>query len=539
MKHSFLKQLRFRHYGAGIGVIILLITFYLIALQGFFVHEGKYDWQDFWQDDYAHQVIFFSFWQAFCSAILSLICGLLFARALFYQKFYGKNLILHLLSLTFVLPALIVILGLLGIYGHNGWLNHILASLGFSEKMNIYGFKGILLAHLFFNIPLATRMLLQSFHAIPPQQHQLAAQLGIRQWQFIRYIEWHYLKEQLLPVFSLIFMLCFTSFAIVLTLGGGPKYTTVEVAIYQALLFEFDFVKAGFFALLQTVICFVLFVLIQRKSHIIQTETHHRAYWCAKQTKSARAYQILLILFLTTFVFSPLLYIIQSGIVEGNWVASWQNDELWRALGYSLGIAPVSALLALLLAISLLILVRRLQWLYQFQLAQGILTFGMLILAVPMLVLATGLFLLLQSIEFSTALLPFILITCNAVASLPFVLRILAVPMHHNMQYYEKLAQSLGIKGWQRWRWIEWHNLKSPIAYAFALASCLSLGDFTAIALFGNQDFTSLPYLLYQQLGSYRYSEAAVTAIILLVCCIGLFFLAEGRHNHHKGLRND
>ena len=63
--------------------------------------------------------------------------------------------------------------------------------------------------------------------------------------------------------------------------------------------------------------------------------------------------------------------------------------------------------------------------------------------------------------------------------------------------------------------------------YAFALACALSLGDFTAIALFGNQDFSSLPYLLYQQLGSYRGDEAAVTAFILMLVCLGLFFMVE------------
>ena len=95
------------------------------------------------------------------------------------------------------------------------------------------------------------------------------------------------------------------------------------------------------------------------------------------------------------------------------------------------------------------------------------------------------------------------------------------------MQYYEKLCQSLGIQGWSRFRLIEWHNLAKPMQYAFALACALSLGDFTAIALFGNQDFSSLPYLLYQQLGSYRSDEAAVTAFVLMLVCLGLFFMVE------------
>lgn len=38
-------------------------------------------------------------------------------------------------------------------------------------------------------------------------------------------------------VAALIFMLCFASFATVLSLGGGPKATTIELAIYRALSF--------------------------------------------------------------------------------------------------------------------------------------------------------------------------------------------------------------------------------------------------------------------------------------------------------------
>lgn len=112
-------------------------------------------------------------------------------------------------------------------------------------------------------------MFLQTFQTIPTQQRQLASQLNLRGWQFIRLIEFPYLRQQLLPVFGLIFMLCFTSFSIVLTLGGGPKYTTLEVAIYQAVLFEFDLAKSALFALLQVifVVCCLHWVAYGKNRH--------------------------------------------------------------------------------------------------------------------------------------------------------------------------------------------------------------------------------------------------------------------------------
>lgn len=533
---AWLARVKFRHYIAGLSIIALLFMFYGMALRAIFSLNMESEGFAIIEDPYLYQVIRFSLGQAFLSALLSVTFGFLLARSLFYQRFWGKSGLLRLLSLTFVLPNLVAIFGLLGIYGYTGWLKQGLAFLGITWQFNFYGLTGILVAHLFFNIPLACRMLLQSLQAIPYQQRQLAAQLNIRGWKFIYLIELPYLRQQFLAAFALIFMLCFTSFAIVLTLGGGPKYTTLEVAIYQAVLFEFDFSKAGLLALLQCLICLVLFAASQYLTQFSVSQIQSKETWFATQSRLVRLYQLCLIGFMMLFILTPLLHIIFSAFSSGKIISLWQNPMLWKALRYSLSIAPLSALLSVLFALGLLIFARQLHWQHYRLLANTMLNIGMMILAIPTLVLATGLFLLFQSINVSTITLFGVVVICNALAALPFVLRILAEPMYRNMEYYEKLCQALGIRGWQRFRWIEWPQLHVPLKYAFALASCLSLGDFTAIALLGSQDFTSLPHLLYQQLGSYRTQEASVTALILLVFCIGIFVLIEG---NKKGKSHD
>ncbi len=47
------------------------------------------------------------------------------------------------------------------------WLIQLLQTLGISWKPSIYGLSGILIAHLFFNIPLAARMSLQALQSVP------------------------------------------------------------------------------------------------------------------------------------------------------------------------------------------------------------------------------------------------------------------------------------------------------------------------------------------------------------------------------------
>ncbi|BFU59491.1 thiamine transport system permease protein ThiP [Rodentibacter sp. JRC1] len=523
-----------RHYIGGSAVVFFIVLLYVLSLSSVFSVGGSYTWENFKQDSYLHQIITFSFEQAFLSALLSVMIGTLFGRAFFYQSFCGKRLIQRLFSLTFVLPALLAIFGLLGIYGSAGWLSLLMQSLGIDWKPTIYGLSGILIAHLFFNIPLAARMTGQALQSIPSEQHQLAAQLNIRGWQFFRLIELPYLKNQLLPAFVLIFMLCFTSFTIVLALGGGPQNSTLEVAIYQAILFEFDFPKAALFALIQFVFCFVLFTMSQFLAKPPETHLSQRYIWLAAPSSAVKIFNVFILISVCLFIFMPLLNIIVEGLNARQWGRFLQDPQLWKALMYSLSMAPTSGVLAITFSFLLLLLSRQLQWLHFPVFATFIQTAGMMILAIPTLILAVGLFLLLQDIDFTNVHLFFIVVLCNALAAMPFVIRILNSPMMQATQYYEKLCLSLNLKGWQRFKLIEYPLLKAPLKYAFALATTLSLGDFTAIALFGSPDFTSLPHLLYQQLGQYRSQEAAITALILLGLCIGLFLFIE-----HNKVDND
>lgn len=524
---------RLRHYLGGSAVIFFIVLLYASSLSAVFSVGGNYSWAAFKQDDYLHQILAFSIGQAFLSALLSIFIGVLFGRAFFYQSFPGKPFIQRLLSLTFVLPALLAIFGLLGIYGTAGWLSQLMQALGIDWKPTIYGLSGILIAHLFFNIPLAARMTEQALQAIPSEQHQLAAQLNIRHWSFFRLIELPYLKNQLLPAFVLIFMLCFTSFTIVLALGGGPQNSTLEVAIYQAIFFEFDFPKAALFALIQFAFCFVLFSLSQFFAKPPETHLSQRYIWRMQPQSAVKIFNIFILCTVCLFIFMPLVNIVVEGLLAPEWIAFLQTKQFWQALAYSLAMAPTSGLIAILFSFALLLLSRQLQWLHFPILATLIQTGGMIILAIPTLILAVGLFLLLQEIDFTNVHLFFVVVICNALAAMPFVIRILNAPMGQAMQYYEKLCLSLNLKGWQRFKLIEYPLLKAPLKYAFALATTLSLGDFTAIALFGSPDFTSLPHLLYQQIGQYRSQEAAITALILLTLCLGLFMFIERNKVYH------
>jgi thiamine transport system permease protein len=150
----------------------------------------------------------------------------------------------------FILPTLVAVLGLIAVFGRGGLLNQALAGLGL-PPVSIYGPHGVVLAHVFYNLPLATRLILQGWLSIPVERFRLAASLGFSAADVQRRLEWPMLRDVVPGAFLVIFLICLTSFAVALTLGGGPRATTVELAIYQAFRFDFDLGRAALLAVLQ------------------------------------------------------------------------------------------------------------------------------------------------------------------------------------------------------------------------------------------------------------------------------------------------
>ena len=134
-----------------------------------------------------------------------------------------------LFSSSLVLPTLIVVFGLIGIFGRNGYFNQVsLFLFDTSFGSYLYGLGGIFLAHAYLNASFASRALLHSFESIPKEKYKLAKSLNFSVFERFLYVEYPALKSTLLSIGSTIFLLCFTSFAVVLLFGGSPSYNTLK-----------------------------------------------------------------------------------------------------------------------------------------------------------------------------------------------------------------------------------------------------------------------------------------------------------------------
>ncbi|MDH2327943.1 thiamine/thiamine pyrophosphate ABC transporter permease ThiP [Cereibacter sp. SYSU M97828] len=453
----------------------------------------------------------FTVTQAALSALASVLLAIPVARALARRRFPGRGALIALLGAPFLLPVIVAVLGLLAIFGRTGLLNRTLGT-----DLSIYGLHGVVLAHVFFNMPLAVRLILQGWQGIPAERFRLAQSLGFAPRDIARHLERPMLREVLPGALTVIFVICLASFAVALTLGGGPAATTVELAIYQALRFEFDLGRAASLSALQFAICAAAVLLASRvalPSGFGAGLDRQVAFGPAGWRRVADASTLLAA---TLFVALPLLMVAQRGLPG---VASLPMG-VWAAAGRSLVVALASTALTVAAALALALARRR--WA---ELA------ATLPLAASSLVLGTGLFLAIHPFAAPERLALPVTMLVNAVLALPFAYRILAPAAARIEADYGRLADSLAMQGWARLRWLILPRLAQPLGFAAGVSAALSMGDLGVIALFAGQGGATLPLMVQQLMGAYRMEQAGAAALLLVVLSFGLFwsFDAWGR----------
>ena len=510
---------------------ILLVV--LCAVGGLVVEAGQLALLAELHKPVTVSIIRFTLWQAALSTLVSVALAVPLARALARRgHFLGRRLIIRLSSLSLIIPPMVAILGIVAVHGRQGWINQLLVVAGFTRYDYLYGLAGILIAHVFFNLPLATRIFLNGLLSLPRHNWNLAALYGMKPGHIFRYIEWPLLRGLLPGTAGMVFLLCFTSFAIVLTLGGGPKSTTLEVAIYQAVRFDFDLPKAVALSLIQISICLILALVFFTGGapFPLRPGDYPGIHRPDSDAKLPRIVDTVVIAATAVFLLSPLAAVLMKTLAPGGW-AIVAEAEFRRALCWSLVIALCAGLLSCLLALAVcnfIISLRHSRRFAAWAAAPEIV--GLLTLLVPPITLGTGLFLFSHRVvEHGDALSlgPLLVIVLNALLTLAFGVRILGPALLAERSRYAQLCTSLGVGGWHQWRYVLWPTLRHTIAYALAVTTTLSAGDMGVIALFGTDDLTTLPLLMYRLLGTYRLEQAAVVAVVLCALCFALFWLME------------
>lgn len=507
--------------------LALITGLTLLAFWGLIGFSGEGADLSLLSDNYFHAILAFSLKQTILSTLLSLLLAYPVARALYYvPNIWLKRAFLSLCILCFVMPTLVLITGLVALAGRSGLVTPLLG-----EAWNLYGLHGILIAHIYLNMPFAIRALLQQMNSIPDTSWRLAAQLKLSPWQRWLHIELPTLKSSFLMLFGFIFVLCFNSFAVVLALGGGPQATTLEVAVYQSLKYDFNIPETLTLAWVQFIIAGTLFLALSRFGSVswLSLDTHAQSH-LPKPSNFTKLWHYSIYCIAALFLLAPL-----AAIFYGLLALDLSRFDYWSILKptlITLVLGFLSAMIGLVMAYLMLYPIRKAK---QEQKRKHQITYEWLsthTLVAPAMVLSVGLYIYLLSHTDLDAWGMLWVLILNIAVIIPFAVQHLRPRLLQFDAQYQQLADSLKLNTWQRLQ-IETAWMQSVLKSSFALILLLAMGDVAIFSIFGNKDWMTLPWLIYSYAGTYRMAEASLAAFILLAICAVIVFLFE-RVRHVK-----
>ena len=488
---------------------------------------------NFLKNTYTQRIIFFSLYQAFLSAFISCLLAIPFALALNRHKNLKiVKFIISLCGFSFVIPSILIVYAVIQLLGYNGFFNTYFDIYNFFSFETIYGIKAILIAHVLLNTPFASRLLFQNLNSIPKKYYEISRSIRLSYLGNIIELELPILKQNLFTVFSIIFSLCFLSFAIVMALGGSPMYSTIEVAIYQYALFELNFNKAILLSFIQIVIC-ILFVFIGffklKGSNFFEVDISNNLH-PHNDIKTIKIFDFILITIFSIFLFSPIIFIIIN-FLSSDFNNIFYDINFIKAFLNSLIISLISGSLVSIFgfSISVLLVLNHKNILLQ----QLIFLLSSSIIIISPIIFSLGYFIILNDLRYILFFKYSVIILINCIFLIPFAILILFNNLKNIYLNYLDIKSSFRISLINYFR-ILFPLIKKNCLYVFSFSTVITFGDFTIISFFKDQNFETLPSYLFRLISVYRFNEATFVAGFILMISLIIYFLIDNFNYHGK-----
>jgi thiamine transport system permease protein len=232
-------------------------------------------------------VVLFTVKQAFLSASAAFLMALL--PSYHYSRSRGRlsTLLGGALFIPFFFPAISCVIAFSLIFSPAGLMSVFGADPGI-----LYSLGGIVTAHAFYNSPIFVKYVGEALRAVPRELVEDAKVNGASSLKIFLRVELPLILPACLHAFFLVFSFCFTSFAVVLAIGG-VRFSTIEVEISSVMRSTMDFPYALLLALIQfAVISLVSFAAGARTSYPVSG-----ARSAGKSPAAARTAAFLYVLF--------------------------------------------------------------------------------------------------------------------------------------------------------------------------------------------------------------------------------------------------
>ncbi len=464
---------------------------------------------------YYRHILGFSLIQAVLSAFFSLLIGLPGAWIMNNIDFRFKKTVKSIYAIPFILPSILVVLGFVIFYGNSGFLSRIIG-----HKLNLmYSFKAVIMAHVFYNFPVVITITGDAMSKLDRRIEESAQNSGAGDLRIIFSITLPRLMNSILSSFLMVFLYCFTSFAIVLILGGGPAMTTTEVEIYRLARINLDIPMAASLSLCSiTIVMLILFLqnTLENKSVIheeISVYTKKRII--SKSVKLlGNVYVILSVLFIVCPVVSVVIRsFIASSSRAGKVFLSLNayRSLSWDCLKQTFSIGVSSALIAVFIALGIL--------------RKGNSIITMLPLVVSSAIVGLGYLVVSEHLSFLPNTI--LIILAHSVIAMPFALKSIRSIYVKIPQSYGEIARLEGCSQYKYFTLVELPILKKPIISSFLFCFCLSCGELNATVILGNSQINTIPLQIKHMISSYNYQGACAWGTILIVLCFAFFYLGE------------
>jgi thiamine transport system permease protein len=480
--------------------------------------------------------------QAALSTIL--VLGLAVPGAYVATRFVypGRRLFGALAGLPFVLPTVVVAAAYLALVGPRGLLNLILMrvfDLGQPPIQIERTLTIILIAHIFYNYGVAYRMIAAFWVNRSERIEEAARALGITGWALWWRVRLPILRPVLLAAGALVFTYCFTSFGVIVILGG-PRFATLEVEIYRQIANLFDLPTAAALSLVQIVFMLVTlltYTRLERRAGIALQAGGMRAH--PPKRLGDWALVALNQTLIAAFLLAPLAALVMRAFTTpdgkltlANFAALGVNPRgsvlavpPFEAFQNSLSIAVATTTLALILgfmaALALHARQRPPRWIEPLL---------MLPLASSAVVLGFGFNLALDEPPLNLRSAWILLPIAHTLIALPFVLRSLAPALNSLPPHLEEAAKSMGLGTWGIFRRVQLPLIRPALAVGTVYAFTISLGEFGATLFVARPNSPTLPIAIYRLLGQpgeVNYGRALALSVLLLLVCGIAFWLME------------
>ncbi len=499
----------------------------------------------------------FTLWQAALSTLLTLVVGLPAAYLFSHFEFAGRKFLRLVALLPFILPTVVTAVCFNSLLGPRGWLNlGLMALFNLSEPpmRMLDSLPAILLAHVFYNSSVIIRIVCGAWSRLDRKLTQAAQMLGANGWR----VFWEVTLPLLLPAIGgaslLVFLFDFTSFGVVLMLGG-PRFATLEVEIYTQALYLFNLPLAGLLSVVQLAFTLLVAWLYNRISlprYGKAALSAERANLRRPKTRAEKAFTLTVVLVLVTLMLLPLLSLVSRSVVslEADRGARGEVQtgftlryyrELFRNTSGSIFYVPPAAAVrnslmyagAAMLITNLLGMLAAYALHYSGRLRRWLEPLFILPLGASAVTLGLGFVIVFRRAPWNALSFPMLIPFAHALVALPLVVRTLLPTLRGIPDSLRQAAGTLGA-GWARvFREVDLPVMLRSLLVSMVFAFTVSLGEFGASSFLSTGQNPTIPVAIYRyisQPGALNYGQAlAMSTILLLVCAAGSLIIEKAR----------